>query len=156
VLLVGGAQRLLLGAGRKVVVTLRQSEPALGEMRHDGVRVFEVGEDLGIEERRGLQALNLAREDEEGVTIPGGVDLRQPGLDRREPGGLDRRLVHAGAVEVADLLAFGVPGGVLGGVFDQPLEQLAIALVDDRERAYPLVLVGRQLDLVEPAAAGEA
>ena len=156
VLHVGGAQGLLVGGGREIVVALRQAEAALGEVRHDGIRVLQVGEDLGVEERRGLQALDLAREHEQVVAVAGGVDLRQPGLDGSEPGALDRRLVHAGAVEVTDLLALGVAGRVLGGIFDQPLQELAVALVDHREGAHPLALVGRQLDLVEPAAAGEA
>jgi hypothetical protein len=137
VLHVGGAQGLLVGVGRQVVVALRQAEAALGEVRHDGVRVLQIGEDLGVEERRRLQALDLAREHEQVVAIRGGVDLRQPGLDRSEPGLLDRRLAHAGAVEVADLLALGVAGGVLRGVLDQPLESSRLrSWMTENERTH--------------------
>jgi len=81
--------------------------------------------------------------------------LGEPRGERREVGLLHRRLVHAGAEEVTDPLPVGVAGGVLGGVLDQGAQQLAVALVDHREGAHPLALVGRQLDLGEPVAARE-
>ena len=78
-------------------------------------------------------------------------------LQRLRARRLDRLVVHAGAVEVADAGAVGTSRpGVGGGVLEHLPDDVAVVLADDREALGPACLVGGELGLVEPAAAGVA
>src|SRR5437016_11919780 len=68
---------------------------------------------------------------------------------------IDRLLIHAGAVEVADLLINGVPPGAAdGSLLQNAAFDVEIALVELRE-ALPRRTVGGDLGLLHPIAAGE-
>ena len=60
-----------------------------------------------------------------------GGDALQVALRRREPVGLDRRLVHVGGEVVADLLLGRAGGGVRGGgLLDDPAHALLGEIIE--------------------------
>jgi hypothetical protein len=91
----------------------------------------------------------------EALTSVDGVDLAEPRFDRRRPSGLDRFLVHAGGVGVADVLLVGRPASVVERrVLENVADDSGVAI---RELVQPAVArsVGRKGVGGEPVTACE-
>jgi hypothetical protein len=86
-----------------------------------------------------------------------GVDPRQFRPQRLDPGGVDRGGVHPAGVEIADLAFFAHGGAGIRpgrGLFQDPADQLLIALAEQRESPPAGVIAGQRMGPV-PAAVGE-
>ena len=145
--------RLLVGL--RVVVAVGQTQAAL-ERRHDDLaRVLAVLLRADLEEGADsplLEARDLLLERSLVVNRGDPVELS---LERRDPGRLDRGLIHAAPVEVGELSLLGPrrrrrPGGeLLQGL----VQDLAVPLVQLVERA-PARVIGRHRVLLQPPAVG--
>src|SRR6266849_2483889 len=152
-LLVAFARLLHLGLVAHVVVAVGQPQPSLVRDPDHVLRVLDRAED---EEAARARVVHLAHQPGDLLRILQRVDGGEALPERLQGGGLGLLLVHAGGVEVADLLHVGIHGVALsGGVLlqDVPQEQL-VALVHCVEAARPPRLVGRDGIGPHPAAAG--
>ncbi|OLE76380.1 MAG: hypothetical protein AUG02_04820 [Chloroflexi bacterium 13_1_20CM_2_70_9] len=154
-LLVGDEQGARLLVLAQVVITVRETEPALLQMQAVRRAVPRVRAD----ERReaGPHPVGLQRGDR--ARKPGGfgdaLDEVELAGGRAEPGGVRRRLVHPARVEVADELPLRARGRArAGGLLDDGAEHLAIRVADLVPDA-PGDLVRRDLSAAEPRAVRE-
>ena len=98
------ADLLRVVVGLEVVVALGKSESALARVGDHVARIVEVRVRAEAEhERHSLRGV-VADEIREIVGRIEAIDALEIILDRSEPGFFDRRFVHAGGVEIADLL----------------------------------------------------
>ncbi len=109
---VGGADFLGVLSLAKVVVALRQPETALAEAGDHGGGVLVV--DLHVEVETDVESLALHVGDDRNQVLTAGdyQDVAIPGSQRLQCFAFDRRLVHAGSIEIADALrhaSFGRP-----------------------------------------------
>ena len=85
------------------------------------------------------------------LRLSNAIELR---FHRGDAFGVDRFLVHTGSVEVADLLVDGIAAGATGfGFFEDAAIDVFVALIEF-DKADPLSLVGRNLGILDPVAAG--
>src|SRR5262249_12847588 len=139
--------------GLRVVVAVGQPQTALCGSRDDFGRVFAVLLGAELEERidaAKLLAGDLGLERRERLDRIDAIDF---GPQRLDAGGLDRRLVHAGAVEIAELPSVRAGRGPLvrRGVLEDRAQRLAVALLDLIERP-PRGVLRRYGVLLQPAA----
>ena len=81
-------------------------------------------------------------------------DAAEFGLQRTEALGFHRLLVHARAVEVANFLVDRIAPCTAGcGFLQNAALNILVALVE-LDEAYPLRLIGRDLGILDPVAAG--
>ena len=145
------------GVGLEVVLPLRQAESRLVQLGDGPAAVFGVG--VGPEEEAGVRAVLLE---------PGqGTRRTRPARDRidpaellgegPDPGGLDRRGIHAAGVEKPEPAGVGVLGGprLRGGLVEEPVKVGVVAVLELVEGAPP-GLVARNRRPLDPAAVGPA
>ena len=155
-LLIALARFLHLGFVAHVVVAVGQPQPALVRDPDHLLGVLCVLDGAEDEEAAGAGVVHLAHEPCDLLGVLQSVDGGEPVLERLQGRGLGLLLVHAGGVEVPDLLRVGIGRvGLSGGVLlqDAAQEQL-VALVHAVEAARPPRLVRRDRIGLHPAAAG--
>ena len=152
--------RLVLGADvhharvvLQVVVTVGEAEAPLLHAGDDLRGVLQVLLRAELEERRRAHAVEVRDCARQAGEVGDGVD---PGHGRRERLDvrlLDRLLIHAGCIEIAEVLREGLVGRGLGHVALQDLlERRLVLLADGVEAAPPRLVVGDGVGL-DPAAA---
>ena len=100
--------------------------------------ILEIGLRAEPEQDRNAERMEVRDQDREIVGIENLVDGREVRRDRRQTGGLDRRLVHAGGVEVGGLLAV-----ALGARrFENPAQHGEVAFLQLREQRWTKDFVG--------------
>src|SRR6185437_12006420 len=141
------------GVGLEIVVAVGEAQSALVGFSDDLVGVLEVL--VGAEAEGDVGAIHLQAGDL-GGELGGGLDAGEQielGLEGLGAGGIDRGLVHAGGVVVADLLGDGVfLGGVGAGVLENLVKGFAVAL-DQLGEGAPLDLIVGDGMLRHPGAA---
>jgi hypothetical protein len=95
----------------EVVRALRQAEPALAHVQDREAGVLGVGVDEHVEQRVLVARGPPAEQAHQRLLVGHRVDRGPLGGDRREPGGVDRRLVVARRPERRELLLLVVGGG---------------------------------------------
>ena len=164
VLRVGLAQRRHLRARRHVVVTIRQPEAALQQVRHVLAGVLHPLRDEHAEQVLGLEVGGVQRIDvgadgaadgaREGTTIGDRRDGRERRLQRRQALGLDAGFVHEAGVEVGDLAGLGAATRRgLARVLDQR-DGLLPRLVGEDAAGAVARLVRRDRRGLQPRAVG--
>ncbi len=139
----------------EVVVALGQAQAGLDGGRDDHGGVLAVFLGAEVEEHVRAHRLQAADLGAQARHVLDRVDPGELGRNGSEAVGLDRRLVHAGAVEVAELALLGSGGrGFVGG---QPLEDrvqvLQVALPQLVEGSPARAVRGDRV-LLQPAAVG--
>ena len=144
-----------LRIGLQVVVAIGQAQPALVDLGDHPTRVVRVGSRTEGEERRNAARVQLGDHVEQARLVLHRIHPLQIRRDRRRAPRLDRRLVHAGRIVVADLLLErAVRHTRLPGVLEDRGEPLLVVLAHLVVAPEPR-LVGRQRVARAPAAAGE-
>ena len=138
----------------QVVVAIGEPESALVGFGDIDVRVLVIR--TGRETEQSGDVLQVQARELLGDGGLGGecVDAIEVGLQRFRSEFFDGRLIHAGGVEIADLLFVRRALGIAdGGLFEDVLKNGAIAVVDQRQDS-PAGLVGRNRVLGHPGSAG--
>jgi hypothetical protein len=150
-----GAQLDRLLVGLRVVLLGRQAQAALPGEADDHRAVLEVGERAEAEEAGQTRAVELGDETLEPLHVRHLVDAREVGREGLGAQRLARGLVHAGGVEVADLLVdrAGLGAGLLRRLFEYLVQRLAVVLREDVEAA-PRGEGRGNLGRLQPAAVG--
>ena len=132
----------------------RHGETTLVELRDHRIGVFEILTRTEFKQRShadGLQVRYLTGDLGLAGEVADAVEFR---LEWGEASGVDGLFVHAGGIEVADLLGGGIAaGGGLGGRFQNLVEDVAVAIRQFIEAA-PHGLVGRNGVVLHPGTAG--
>ena len=143
-----------LGIFLQVVLPIGQAETTLVELRDHRIGVFEILTRAEFKQRShadGLQVRDLTGDLGLVGELADAVEFR---LEWGEASGVDGLFVHAGGIEVADLLGGGIAaGGGLGGRFQNLVEDVAVAIRQFIEAA-PHGLVGRNGVVLHPGTAG--
>ena len=140
---VGGADLLRILPLAKIVVALRQAEAALTKARDHGRGVLVV--DLHVEVEADVQALGLQLGDDRNQFLGARdrLNAAQPRRERPQSFAVDRGLVHAGCVEVADALDHAALGSAgPSRILEDFLEDGEVALVDFLVHAIGGVFAG--------------
>ena len=137
-----------------VVVAIGQGEPALIDIGDDLLGVVQIGCGKEVEQRISTDHVGVRNGVHEGAFIGNRRDPGQFGLQGIEAFGIGGFFVHAGTVVVADFLLDGSARGAADGRLLQDSAQgHQVALVKFGE-ADPLGLIGWNLGVLEPVAAG--
>ena len=147
-------QLLRLRIVSEVVVALGQTHAAPVGNRHLERSVFEVRFRSEAEKDVDANRMELRDDRRELAGRRHGADFLQQRIERRDPFRVDRLLVHARRVVVADLLRLGIASARGGGALQNGFERLVVAILQLVEPP-PARTIGGNRVVRDPAAAGE-